>query len=231
MTDRQAEILRTIVEHYVQTASPVGSLAMAEYFNVSSATVRAEMSALETMGYITHPHTSAGRVPTDAGYRYYVETLLKPKRRLDATSRLRHAITRAVASAGSPQSAVKIAADSLARVTQNVAFATMGTAIYTKGFSQLFSRPEFAENAAEIAWILDNIEGWLDETRPGDGISVYIGEENNIGKSSGCSVIVAGYGLPAGHPGYIGVIGPTRQRYGIVMHLVESTANSLEEVL
>lgn len=231
MTDRQADILQTIVEYYVQTASPVGSQSLADHFGVSSATIRAEMSALESMGYISHPHTSAGRVPTDAGYRYYVEMLVKPRRRLDSTSRLRTAINRAIAGAGSPQSAIKVAADSLARVTQNVAFATIGPAVYIRGFSQLFSRPEFADNAADIAWMLDNFETWLLETVPGDEVSAYIGEENSIGKSSGCSVIVAGFGSSLGRRGYIGVVGPTRQRYGSVMHLVGSAANKLEESL
>ena len=70
MTPRQEEILCQIVEEYAETASPVGSVMMAKLFGVSPATVRAEMARLEAMGLIAQPHTSAGRVPTDAGYRY-----------------------------------------------------------------------------------------------------------------------------------------------------------------
>ncbi|HYF96611.1 MAG TPA: HTH domain-containing protein, partial [Patescibacteria group bacterium] len=72
MTDRQAEILRSIVEQYAEVASPVGSSLLAKLFNVSSATIRAEMAELERLGFISQPHTSAGRIPTDKGYRYYV---------------------------------------------------------------------------------------------------------------------------------------------------------------
>src|SRR5438477_4973320 len=76
MTDRQQQILRSIVEQYAEVASPVGSSLLAKVFSVSSATIRAEMAELEHLGYITQPHTSAGRVPTDKGYRYYVNNLI-----------------------------------------------------------------------------------------------------------------------------------------------------------
>jgi len=78
LTERRRQLLQYIVDEYVQTAQPVGSNALVEKYKlpVSSATIRNEMAALEEEGYITSPHTSAGRVPTDAGYRYYVETLM-----------------------------------------------------------------------------------------------------------------------------------------------------------
>ncbi|HEX6843684.1 MAG TPA: heat-inducible transcriptional repressor HrcA [Actinomycetota bacterium] len=74
---RKAAVLRAVVEAYVQTGEPVGSETVAERsgLGVSSATIRNEMSALEELGYLTHPHTSAGRIPTDAGYRHYVDQL------------------------------------------------------------------------------------------------------------------------------------------------------------
>lgn len=231
MTSRQAEILKTIVEYYVQTASPVGSTSLARQFGVSSATVRAEMATLEEMGLVTHPHTSAGRMPTDSGYRYYVESLMRPSRKLDSTSRIRHVISKRIKNAGSPQTSIKVAVDSLAEVTHNIAFATMGVAVYTKGFSQLFARPEFDENAADIAGLLDHLEMWLEETALEGDVGVYIGEENAVGKASGCSVIVASYDSPFSDQSYIGVIGPTRQSYGQVVRIVESTANNLQEAI
>jgi heat-inducible transcriptional repressor len=78
LTTRQEEILARVVEGYVATGAPVGSKALVERagMDVSSSTVRFELSALEERGLLTHPHTSAGRVPTDAGYRYYVDRVL-----------------------------------------------------------------------------------------------------------------------------------------------------------
>src|SRR5262245_59210607 len=89
LDDRKAAILRVIIERYVESAQPVGSqtVTAAAGLGVSAATVRNEMSLLEREGYIAQPHTSAGRVPTDRGYRYYVDhlagasTLAAPERR------------------------------------------------------------------------------------------------------------------------------------------------------
>jgi heat-inducible transcriptional repressor len=74
---RKAAVLRAVVEEYVRMGEPVGSETIAESsgLGVSSATIRNEMAALEELGYLSHPHTSAGRIPTDAGYRHYVDTL------------------------------------------------------------------------------------------------------------------------------------------------------------
>jgi heat-inducible transcriptional repressor len=89
LTERRAEILRAIVSHYVGSGEPVGSKTIVDRFEIdaSSATVRHEMSALEDAGYIYQPHTSAGRVPTDAGYRYFVDAWASNRRLPAAESR------------------------------------------------------------------------------------------------------------------------------------------------
>lgn len=81
LSEREREILRVLIEHYVTTAEPVGSRILATRYpmGISPATVRNTMQDLEEMGLIQQPHTSAGRIPTDAGYRIYVENLLQPK--------------------------------------------------------------------------------------------------------------------------------------------------------
>ena len=75
MTERQRLILAAIIEQHAEIAAPVGSVMLAKLFGVSSATIRSEMAKLEEMGFIVQPHTSAGRIPTDAGYRFYVHSL------------------------------------------------------------------------------------------------------------------------------------------------------------
>jgi heat-inducible transcriptional repressor len=78
LSERQSQILRMLVERYVDDGHPVGSRALASRPDIdwSASTVRAELASLEEEGFLTHPHTSAGRVPTDSGYRFYVERLL-----------------------------------------------------------------------------------------------------------------------------------------------------------
>src|ERR1035437_9777946 len=86
LTERQREILRLIVRHYVLTANPVGSrfLARVSSLGLSDATTRNVMADLEYLGYVDHPHTSAGRMPTDKGYRLYVDDLMARARESDA---------------------------------------------------------------------------------------------------------------------------------------------------
>ena len=89
LDDRKTAILRAVVQEYIATAQPVGSthIANSAGINVSSATVRNEMAALESEGYLVQPHTSAGRVPTDRGYRFFVDHLATPGRVDAATTR------------------------------------------------------------------------------------------------------------------------------------------------
>lgn len=99
LDERKERILREIVEAYVRDGEPVGSRTVADgsELNVSSATIRNEMSILEREGYISHPHTSAGRVPTDKGYRYYVDALARvgsdPDRRREIEGTLAGTLT------------------------------------------------------------------------------------------------------------------------------------------
>lgn len=79
MGERQSNLLREIVESYIKTVKPVGSKSLCEKFNCSSATIRNDMAYLEELGYIEKTHTSSGRIPSEAGYHYYVEHLMKPK--------------------------------------------------------------------------------------------------------------------------------------------------------
>ena len=79
MDDRQKELLKEIVESYINTVRPVGSQALCKKFKLSSATIRNEMAALEKLGYIEKNHVSSGRIPSEKGYKYYVDNLMKPK--------------------------------------------------------------------------------------------------------------------------------------------------------
>lgn len=79
MDERQKELLKEIVEGYIKEAKPIGSKHLCDKFNCSSATIRNEMSVLEKLGYIEKNHISSGRIPSELGYKYYVENLMKPK--------------------------------------------------------------------------------------------------------------------------------------------------------
>ena len=232
MTDRQAKILAAIIEQYAEVASPVGSSLLAKVFGVSSATVRAEMAQLEDAGYITQPHTSAGRIPTDKGYRFYVNKLTQQEDR-PAESRAERALTTRVGAGGLPERTIRNAVDTLVELTHNLGLATIGNQLYMSGLSNLFGQPEFLHPAQvrEVAKLLDNLEPWLREAAPNEPLSVYIGRENPIGRNSGCSLIISRFRSPYSDKSYIGTLGPTRQSYRGVMSLVKCAGQTLEEAL
>lgn len=232
MTDRQRLLLSAIVEQYAEVASPVGSSLLAKVFNVSSATIRAEMAELERLGFIHQPHTSAGRVPTDKGYRFYVNNMAE-QTETSLERRGERALTARVGGGGLPEQTIRNAVDTLVELTHNLGLATIGEQLYMGGLANLFGQPEFIGGAQvqQVARLLDNLEPWLREAAPNEPLSVYIGAENPIGRSAQCSLIISKFRSPYSDQSYIGVLGPTRQSYRDVMGLVEHAGRSLEEVL
>jgi len=233
MTERQKQILSSIIEQYAEVASPVGSSLLAKAFGVSSATVRAEMAELERMGFIHQPHTSAGRVPTDKGYRFYVNTIGENANHELPESRAQKALTARVQGAGQPERMIRNAVDTLVELTHNLGLATIGNQLYMSGLSNLFGQPEFigGNQVQQVARLLDNLEPWLREAAPNEPLSVYIGQENPIGRSAGVTLIISRFRSPFSDRSYIGTLGPTRQQYRDVMMLVQRAGQELEEVL
>ena len=245
ITERQKQILFAIIEEYAEMAAPVGSVTLAKLFDVSSATIRAEMARLEDAGLITHPHTSAGRIPTDAGYRFYVNSLteqnekaeFKPTRMLgsgtNTPNRNIHALEVRVNSQERTDYAIRSAVDMLAELTGNLGIGTIGEQLYLSGISKLFAQPEFMDNSRiqGVAELLDNLEPWLREARPGEPLNIFIGQENPIGKTARVSLIISKFRSPYSDNSYIGVLGPTRQNYAEVMSLVRHAGNILENTL
>lgn len=236
MTERQNALLKAIVEQYAEVASPVGSSLLAKAFGVSSATIRAEMAELERLGFIQQPHTSAGRVPTDRGYRFYVNSVAESQELGLHTARERRAdraLTARVQGGGLPERTIRNAVDTLVELTHNLGIATIGDQLYMAGLGNLFGQPEFTDgnHVQQVARLLDNLEPWLREAAPNEPLSVYIGSENPIGRSANVTLIISRFRSPYSDRSYIGVLGPTRQQYRDVMSLVQRTGQALEEVL
>jgi heat-inducible transcriptional repressor len=235
ITPRQKQILNQIVEVYAETASPVGSMMMSKIFGVSPATIRAEMARLEALGLIAQPHTSAGRVPTDAGYRFYVNSLENEDKvvtKQPAIERGTHVLEVRVSSQSRADAAIRGAVDALVELTGNLGLATIDGQLYLSGISRLFTQPEFGDTrrVQSVAKLLDNLEPWLREAAPGEALNIFIGQENPIGKNSEVSLIISKFRSPFSDRSYIGVLGPTRQNYSRVMMLVKRAGEMLENV-
>lgn len=138
LSDRQLQILQAIINDYVENAEPVGSRSIAKKYDlgVSPATIRNEMSDLEEMGYLTHPHTSAGRVPSDKAYRLYVNNLMKKKNLSARDKRLIN--ERLAASRDEFDATIRHAAELLSEITHLASFAmTPATNAETISFIRL----------------------------------------------------------------------------------------------
>lgn len=234
MTSRREAILEAIVREYVETAEPVGSLTLVRKyaFPYSSATIRAEMAMLEEGGYIVQPHTSAGRVPTEKGYRYFVDMIQKEES--EVSKREEDILERRIQAMHTHfERKFDAAAHVLAEMTRNVALSTLGQEVYSHGLANLFRQPEFVDTdrVLGIADMLDNMNSLIRELPSTKDFMVLVGSETPVGKSADASLVISRVDTPYGVHGYLGVLGPTRMSYERVIPLVKRTRDLLESEL
>lgn len=212
MTERQAKLLTLVVENYIKTGVPVGSTFVVEEgrLDVSGATVRNEMRDLEESGYLTHPHTSAGRIPTEMGYRLYVEELCVSR---PITKKDQDDIERSVHDLSEKKEKVKGIAKTVAKQVHNAVIVSFGgKSLYYTGISELFAHPEFKDYAAtvEMSAIFDQCEDNIDAVFRAvqvDTPVALIGKQNPLG--SACGLV----GQRIGNKDLFLVLGPMRMDY------------------
>lgn len=332
LTERKLKILQAIISDYVKSAEPVGSRTLSKKFDlgISPATIRNEMSDLEEMGYLSHPHTSAGRVPSDKAYRLYVNNLME-KHELSSTEKnliaeslkahvnefdqtIKHAarllseITNLTSFAMTPtktedtlkfinllpvdehtvvlmivsesgkvsNTALKLRVpytdEGLQILAKNMTYNYNGKKItdvlkshiienfksdiaamsmlaenimpnfmrtledmlnvnlYMDGLTNIFDIPEYndLEKARSFLTLFDKKDDFVKKLiARDDGVIVTIGDENADDLMNDCSLITATYHVDGKLIGKIGVIGPTRMRYGEITSIVEYLTDNL----
>lgn len=332
LTERKERILKIIVGEYVSTATPVGSesIARKHELGVSPATIRNDMAYLEEEGYIAHPHPSAGRIPSDKGYRYYVDSLIEGvELPLFEQRTIRHQFHQVETDL---EEWVQLAAATLARMVQNVALVTFPKATlsrfrrmelvaiqeflallivvlqeakikkqmlpldealsqeelsaianklnaafeglsgwqitakrlelsameeqvvqtlvrimqaeddqhcddpYLDGLRHILSQPEFADGASvlRIMEVFEDrslLKAILPQAMVEAGVQVVIGEENMQEAMRHCSVVLGRYGVLGEATGVVGVVGPTRMRYGQAISIVRYLGQVMSELV
>jgi heat-inducible transcriptional repressor len=332
LTERKLKILQAIISDYVKTAEPVGSRSLSKKYDlgISPATIRNEMSDLEDMGYLMHPHTSAGRVPSDAAYRLYVNALMEKK---ELSKEEKHIIAeRLHSNVNEFEKTIEHAATVLSEITNLTSFALTpskqedalkyvnllpvdeGTVVmmivaesgkisntalnikvpyteenlqilaktmtynykgksisdvlknsmienfesdiaamstfaesvmpnflktledmlnvnlYMEGLTNIFDIPEYndLQKAKHFMEMLSQKEDFTKKLiEREDGVIVTIGEENADDVMNDCALITASYHVDGKLVGKIGVIGPTRMKYGEVTSIVEYLTDNL----
>jgi transcriptional regulator of heat shock response len=225
LTLRQAKILAAIVKENCDTGSAVASKDLIDkgYFDVSGATIRNEMQALEKLGYIVQPHTSAGRVPSDKGFRYFVNELMD---RVKLSVREQDELRKEVIKLQMINAEVgRRLAKLLALHTAQASFTILPEEVSTTGLSNILNNANLpAGDAREIAQFFDNIDDYAQQMLKdysGETAKAFIGKELKLSKNSDYSMIVSGLALPDGKKGVIGVVGPKSMKYHKNMSLLE----------
>ncbi|MFA5143769.1 MAG: HTH domain-containing protein [Candidatus Omnitrophota bacterium] len=233
---RQEGVLALIVKRYVETAEPVGSRFIAKQLSLSSATIRNVMSDLEESGYIMHPHTSAGRIPTDKGYRYYIESLMHVKNLNDTLAK---SVKAEYASARRDlEEVLGRTSHLISNLTHYVGLSLFSEyqKLYLDGTSHIVEQPEFKDfkKLYCILRLLEEKQDILDllandvET---DRLTIHMGKENHSNYLSDCSIVTRGYKVKGKVSGRVGVIGPKRMVYEKVIPTVEYLADAVTELL
>lgn len=237
ITERQQHILGTLVREYVASAEPVASGDLVRKYRLpySSATVRSELQALDEAGFLTQPHTSAGRVPTDKGYRFFINRELEPAEPALESNAVR--AFEALAEVESPAEFLKQASRLMAHLTQNVALAGFPDEdlFYKSGISEIAQAPEFIEaptmrDFAALLEVLDDEIEDLFRTLHAREPLVFIGRENPIASARRYGMIVSALETPFEKEGVMALIGPKRMDYArnvaIMRHLCASLVTS-----
>src|SRR6266567_3871140 len=253
MLDRRAQILlKTLVERYIAEGEPVGSRSLSRFsgLDLSPATIRNVMADLEELGFVASPHTSAGRVPTARGYRFFVDTLLTEKtyspselttaanflnqnyagltfeeihRRVhDELKQLREDMIQLMTAALEAGSAA------LSESTENYVIA---------GERNLLDSHDLASNMSRLRELFELFERKtllmqiLELSTRAQGVQLFIGGESGIATLDECSVVTAPYEVDGKVVGTVGVIGPTHMAYERVIPIVDITAKLLSSAL
>jgi heat-inducible transcriptional repressor len=227
MHERQLEILRAIVEEYVATEEPVGSKVIAERhgLGVSPATIRNDMAVLEDAGLIAQPHTSAGRIPTNSGYRVFVDKLAQVK---PLSTPERRAIESFLSESHDLDDLLTRTAKLLSQITKQVAVIQYPTndRVVLAGTSNLARSRH--EAATELRPILEALEEQVVLLRllsdVGNSINVKIGEEQPEKGLKKTSLVSMGYKTTTIGNGAVGILGPTRMDYAGSMAAVNAVA-------
>jgi len=235
--ERKNRVLACAVSAYINTGEPVSSQELVEYFDLCPATLRSILAELEDDRYLFHPYTSSGRVPTDLGYRYYVDFLMSGQSLSAEQKKL--ILNNYRTSVSSLEQVLEKTTDLIAGLTHYtaiVSFAEWEDWVFYKGLSNIFSHAEF-HNIKKLALLISLLEEKkqileLLNRQINQPFKVYIGTEmacpdiNDV-----CSLVVSPYRGGKKHAGRIAVLGPRRMSYDSTVSTLEFISGTLNSIM
>jgi len=240
-TDYQARkdrILGVVVHEYIQSVTPVGSsLIVQQYFkDLSPATIRNILAELEEEGYLTHPHTSAGRIPTQFGYRYYVDNLMNEIKLLEAEkTRIQSEYQQGMKELERLLDKTSQVISDMTHYTSIVTIDGEGERIFCRGMSFVPAYPEFHDfkRIKHLLAMLEEKERIFDliNRELEHKVDIYIGEEMKCSEMNDCSLVISQYHKNNGPSGRLAILGPTRMDYERVVSTLEYFSDLMNEIL
>lgn len=233
---RRRAVLTTTINKYIQEALPISSGDIAEDFDLSSATIRNIFAELEDTGFLMHPYTSGGRIPTEKGYRYYVDFLISQMALLEEekasiVNEYKREIKRL-------DDALEKTSEIISAITHYagiVSFLEWQDRFFYKGISRILEQPEF-KDIERIRLLIKLIEDkqFLLEIINRDftgKVKVYIGRELGCPEMENCSLVVSSFHLKDRTSGRLAVLGPVRMEYRHIIPTLEYISDVLTGVL
>lgn len=213
---KKRALLSQIMKEYIKTARPIGSLKIGDKlnFSVSPATIRNQMAQLEKEGYVYQPHTSAGRIPTEKGWHFYLKNFIRKKelskREHKILLRIRRKYYR------KRERMVKEIAKTLASLARELVVINLSpNYVYYTGLSYLFTQPEFKNIPLQcsVAYLLDDLERFIEELDKmvSFDLKILIGRKNPLGRQWG--TILTRYRCSKRFSGLLALLGPIRMDY------------------
>jgi len=233
---RRRQVLSATINRYIKEASPVSSEDIAREFDLSPATIRNIFADLEGAGYLMHPYTSGGRIPTHRGYRYYVDFLISQVGLMEnEKERIAREYKREIREL---EEALEKTSEVISQITHSagiVSFLEWQDKLFYRGMGFILEQPEF-QNFQKTRFLIKMIEekqrllGIINRDFD-EKIKIYIGEELGCPEIDNCSVVVSSYRRKNRPSGRLAVLGPMRMEYRHIIPSLEYISDVLSAVL
>ncbi|MDD5692067.1 MAG: hypothetical protein PHP10_02690 [Candidatus Omnitrophica bacterium] len=235
-SSRRKSVLSAAINRHIKNALPVASDDIAREFDLCSATIRNIFSELEESGFLRHPYTSGGRIPTDKGYRYYVDFLTQQMELIDEEKQ--RIVKDCKKKIRRLEDALENTSEVISEITHYagiVSFLEWQDKIFYKGISRILDQPEFrdVDKIRMLVRLMEDKARLLDiVNRDFAGkVKVYIGGELGFPEMENCSLIVSTYKLKDQPSGRLAVLGPMRMDYNHIIPALEYISDVLTDVL
>jgi heat-inducible transcriptional repressor len=231
LTKRQQKILNSIIREYIETGEPISSQLLEEKhdFGISSPMIRIEMQKLTDKGYLLQPHTSAGRVPSDKGYRFFVDSLMANQ---NFAQQNFGDLMDEIFEEGDIFKLANRLTRFIAEETSSLAILNLPERdfVFKEGWEELLKEAEsFGKDFfADFAKSIEKFEQDFKDLKVNSGIKVYIGRESKVPKAKNLSVIYSKCKLPNKEKATLTLVGPKRMDYNKNLSLVQSLNKYLE---